>query len=124
MLSLPPSLLPSAPPLRSSSFSLPQVGLTDFFVTRKVEGAFPGPDAPPTRGPTSPDTSPPLADLYLNQPEWYHAQEEGRFEFHVGQQVTHIDTERKVATTDSGAQYEFDICVVSAVCAPSRASWP
>lgn len=58
-------------------------------------------------------TSDLLRDLYLNQPEWYAAQEQGRFEFHVGEQVTHIDTEAKVATVNSGARYEFDLCVIA-----------
>jgi nitrite reductase (NAD(P)H) len=34
-------------------------------------------------------------------------------EFHVGEQVTHIDTEKKVATTDNGSTYTYDICVIA-----------
>ena len=36
-----------------------------------------------------------------------------RSEFHVGQQVTHIDTVNKVAKTDAGHTYEYDICVIA-----------
>jgi hypothetical protein len=34
-------------------------------------------------------------------------------EFHIGQQVTLIDHVNKVARTQDGQEYPFDICVVS-----------
>ncbi|KAL7410257.1 NADPH nitrite reductase [Mrakia frigida] len=66
-----------------------RVGLTEFFEHRNV------------------------SSLYLQSPEWYHAHEQGRFEFYVGQQVVLIDHEKKIAHTDTGHQYEFDICVIA-----------
>lgn len=33
-------------------------------------------------------------------------------EFHVGEQVTYIDTEKKVVTSTKG-QYAYDICVIA-----------
>lgn len=33
-------------------------------------------------------------------------------EFHVGEQVTYIDTEKKLVTSTKG-QYEYDICVIA-----------
>lgn len=37
-------------------------------------------------------------------------------EFHIGEQVTLVDYENKIAHVDTGATYEFDICVVSCHC--------
>ena len=33
-------------------------------------------------------------------------------QFHVGEQVTYIDTEKKLVTSTKG-QYEYDICVIA-----------
>ncbi|KAJ9104552.1 hypothetical protein QFC21_002049 [Naganishia friedmannii] len=69
-------------------FAYNRVGLTEYFNYRDV------------------------SKLYLNQPEWYTQQDQDKFQFHVGEQVTYVDTEKKIVTSTKG-QYEYDICVIA-----------
>ncbi|KAI0716158.1 nitrite reductase [Cerioporus squamosus] len=66
-----------------------RVALTDFFQHRNIE------------------------KLYLNSPDWYAKQDSERFEFHIGEAVTSLDTEARVVTTDKGRALAYDHCVLA-----------
>ncbi|SGY20621.1 BQ5605_C016g08108 [Microbotryum silenes-dioicae] len=66
-----------------------RVGLTEYFQHRNVE------------------------DLYLNDPNWYAEQEPDRFAFHVGEQVTLIDSKSKTVSTSRGNTFSYDILVLA-----------
>ncbi|KIP04506.1 hypothetical protein PHLGIDRAFT_31334 [Phlebiopsis gigantea 11061_1 CR5-6] len=66
-----------------------RVALTDYFQHRNVE------------------------KLYLNQAGWYAAQDPSRFQFHTGETVTSIDTERHTVTTDKERTTRYDYCILA-----------
>ncbi|EKM57614.1 uncharacterized protein PHACADRAFT_182112 [Phanerochaete carnosa HHB-10118-sp] len=66
-----------------------RVALTDYFQHRNVE------------------------KLYLNQPDWYAAQDPSRFQFHVGEAAISIDTQGHTVTTDKGRTIPYDMCVLA-----------
>ena len=45
--------------------------------------------------------------------DWYAAQDPSRFQFHTGETVTSIDTEKHTVTTDKGRTTRYDYCVLA-----------
>ena len=45
--------------------------------------------------------------------DWYAAQDPSRFQFHTGETVTSIDTEKNTVTTDKGRTTRYDYCVLA-----------
>ncbi|WVW80433.1 nitrite reductase [NAD(P)H], large subunit [Kwoniella bestiolae CBS 10118] len=66
-----------------------RVGLTEYFQHRNIE------------------------DLYLNDVSWYAKQNPEHFAFHIGEQVTHIDSENKVVKTSKSNEFKYDILVLA-----------
>lgn len=48
-----------------------------------------------------------VEELYLNEPSWYAEQRPDRFAFHVGEQVTSIDSQNKTVLTSKGNVFEW-----------------
>ncbi|KAI3622179.1 nitrite reductase [Moniliophthora roreri] len=51
--------------------------------------------------------------LYLNPVEWYSQQDPERFEFHIGETCTRIDTATHTVITDKGRKFSYDYCVIA-----------
>lgn len=54
-----------------------------------------------------------IEELYLNDASWYAAQEPDRFAFHIGEQVTRIDTENKKVYTSKQNIFDYDILILA-----------
>ncbi|KAF9267857.1 nitrite reductase [Marasmius fiardii PR-910] len=72
-----------------SHFAYNRVALTEYFQHRSVE------------------------KLYLNPVEWYSQQGPERFEFHIGETCTFINTEAHTVVTDKGHEFSYDYCVLA-----------
>ncbi|KAL8278182.1 hypothetical protein RQP46_009355 [Phenoliferia psychrophenolica] len=66
-----------------------RVGLTEYFQHRNIE------------------------ELYLNNASWYAEQNPEHFAFHIGEQVTAIDTEAKTVRTSKDNDFKYDILVLA-----------
>lgn len=71
------------------TYAYNRVGLTEYFQHRNIE------------------------DLYLNDVSWYAKQSPDHFAFHIGEQVTHIDTESRTVTASKNKLFQYDILVMA-----------